>query len=214
MVNGVRVWQRVAWFYGLADQGLEEAPSRGETMTGFESLRVLLVDDNQHMRAIVTTVLAGVGVKQVRETRDGSEALEALRDWPADLAIVDFQMFPMDGVEFTRIVRNAPDSRNPYLPVIMMTGHSEKSRVFDARDAGVTEFVAKPLTAKAVLDRIQAVIYRPRPFVRTASYFGPDRRRRDDPAFTGPWLRSTDQDREAKAKAAADKAGELEWDEA
>ena len=112
---------------------------------GFESLRVLLVDDNQHMRAIVTTVLAGVGVRQVRETRDGAEALEALRDWPADLAIVDFQMFPVDGVEFTRMVRNAPDSRNPYLPIIMMTGHSEKSRVCDARDAGVTEFVAKPL---------------------------------------------------------------------
>jgi len=180
---------------------------------GFESLRVLLVDDNQHMRAIVTTVLAGVGVKHVRETRDGAEALEALRDWPADLAIVDFQMFPVDGVEFTRMVRNAPDSKNPYLPIIMMTGHSEKSRVFDARDAGVTEFVAKPLTAKAVLDRMQAVIYHPRPFVRTTSYFGPDRRRRDDPAFPGPWRRSTDQDRDAKAVGAG-KADELQWDEA
>ncbi len=180
--------------------------------TGFDSLRVLLVDDNQHMRAIVTTVLSGVGVKHVRETRDGSEALEALRDWPADLAIVDFQMFPLDGVEFTRMVRNAPDSKNPYLPIIMMTGHSEKSRVVEARDAGVTEFVAKPLTAKAVLDRIQAVIYHPRPFVRTAAYFGPDRRRRDDPAFPGPWLRSSDQGREAKALPG--KAEELQWDQA
>ena len=91
-------------------------------MSGLESLRVLLVDDNQHMRAIVTTVLAGVGVRHVRETRDGAEALESLRDWPADLAIVDFQMFPIDGVEFTRMVRTAPDSKNPYLPIIMMTG--------------------------------------------------------------------------------------------
>ena len=181
---------------------------------GFESLRVLLVDDNQHMRAIVTTVLAGVGVKQVHETRDGVEALEALREWPADLAIVDFQMFPVDGVEFTRMVRNAPDSKNPYLPIIMMTGHSEKSRVYEARDAGVTEFVAKPLTAKSVLDRMQAVIYHPRPFVRTNTYFGPDRRRRDDPAFSGPFLRSTDQDREANARTNAGKANELQWDEA
>ena len=138
--------------------------------------------------------------------------MEALRDWPADLAIVDFQMLPVDGVEFTRMVRNAPDSKNPYLPIIMMTGHSEKSRVVDARDAGVTEFVAKPLTAKAVLDRIQAVIYHPRPFVRSATYFGPDRRRRDEAGFPGPWLRSTDQNRQAKA---ADKpADELQWDQA
>ncbi len=176
--------------------------------TGFESLRVLLADDNQHMRAIVTTVLAGVGVKLLRDARDGSEALKVLREWPADLAIVDFQMFPMDGVEFTRMVRNAPDSKNPYLPIIMMTGHSERSRVMDARDAGVTEFVVKPLTAKAVLDRIQAVIYHPRPFVRTSSYFGPDRRRRDDPAYLGPRRRVTDK---GPAKPVAD---QLEWDEA
>lgn len=160
--------------------------------TGLESLRVLLADDNQHMRAIVVAVLAGAGVTQVRECRDGAEALEALREWPADLAIVDFQMSPLDGVDFTRTVRNAPDSQNPYLPIIMMTGHSARSRVFEARDAGVTEFVAKPVTAKAVLERIQAVIYKPRPFIRTDDYFGPDRRRRQDPYYRGPWRRSTD----------------------
>ena len=181
-------------------------------MSGLESLRVLLVDDNQHMRAIVTTVLVGVGVRHVRETRDGAEALEALRDWPADLAIVDFQMFPIDGVEFTRMVRTAPDSKNPYLPIIMMTGHSERTRVMEARDAGVTEFVAKPLTAKSVLERIQAVIYHPRTFVRAANYFGPDRRRRDDPAFTGPWLRAADEGRATKTAAAP--ADKLQWDEA
>lgn len=175
-------------------------------MSGLENLRVLLVDDNQHMRAIVTTVLAGVGVRHIRETRDGAEALEALKEWPADVAIVDFQMFPIDGVEFTRMVRNAPDSKNPYLPIVMMTGHSERSRVVEARDAGVTEFVAKPLTAKSVLDRLQAVIYRPRPFVRATSYFGPDRRRREDPAYQGPWRRAADEGkpRLAEAEAQAD----------
>ena len=165
--------------------------------SGLESLRVLLVDDNQHMRAIVMTVLHGVGLTFIREARDGSEALETLRDWQADLAIVDFQMFPLDGVEFTRLLRNAPDSVNVYLPIIMMTGHSERSRVVEARDAGVTEFVAKPVTAKSVLDRMQAVIYHPRPFVRSNSYFGPDRRRRQDPAYTGPWRRSTDEKEKA-----------------
>jgi CheY-like chemotaxis protein len=163
--------------------------------TGLESLRVLLVDDNQHMRAIVMTVLHGVGVGQVKEARDGSEALEMLRDFPADMAIVDFQMFPIDGVEFTRLVRNSSDSANPYLPIVMMTGHSEKSRVMEARDAGVTEFVAKPVTAKAVLDRINAVIFHPRPFIKSPDYFGPERRRRQDPTYPGPWRRSTDENK-------------------
>ena len=167
------------------------------------TMRVLLVDDNQHMRSIVSAVLAGVGVLQVRECWDGAEALDALRQWPADVAIVDYQMSPIDGVEFTKLVRNAADSPNPFLPIIMLTGHAERLRVMECRDAGVTEFVVKPVTARAVLDRLNNVIFKPRPFIRTAEYFGPCRRRRQDPAFEGPWRRSDDGER---AAAAAKKA--------
>ncbi|MFJ6024731.1 response regulator [Brevundimonas sp. NPDC092305] len=162
-------------------------------MSSLQAIQVLLVDDNQHMRAITSAVLGSAGMRKVIEATDGSSALEMLREHAIDLAIVDFNMFPLDGVEFTRLVRNSPDSANPYLPIIMMTGHSEKSRVYEARDAGVTEFVVKPITAKAVLDRIQAVIWRPRPFVKTESYFGPDRRRQANPNYKGPMRRSTDQ---------------------
>jgi CheY-like chemotaxis protein len=170
--------------------------------TPLSSVRVLLVDDNQHMRSIVAAVLAGVGVQHVRECCDGAEALDALRQWPADMAIVDFQMSPIDGVEFTRLVRQAADSPNPFLPIIMLTGHAARHRVEEARDAGVTEFVVKPVTARAVLDRINSVINKPRPFVRTKDYFGPDRRRRQDPAFQGPWRRTGDVEKSAEAAAA------------
>lgn len=147
---------------------------------GLGGLKVLLVDDNQHMRAIVGAILKGVGVRDVREATDGAEGLQALRDWPADIAIVDFRMSPLDGVEFTRLVRNAPDSANPYLPIIMMTGFADRPRVEEARDAGVTELVVKPVTARSVIDRLNAVVFRPRPFVKTPDYFGPRRRGIDD----------------------------------
>ncbi len=160
--------------------------------TGLESLRVLLVEDNAHMRHILQTMLAGVGLRQVREAADGHAALELLKSWAADFVVADFRMAPMDGVEFTRRVRCDADSANPYLPIIMMTGHADRTRVMEARDAGVTEFVVKPMTAQAVLDRINAVIHKPRPFVKCASYFGPDRRRRQDPRFPGPWRRNND----------------------
>jgi two-component system, chemotaxis family, chemotaxis protein CheY len=148
--------------------------------TGLESLRVLLVDDNTHMRSIVGTVLKGIGVRQLREAEDGADALQALRSWPADLAIIDFRMDPLDGAQFTRMVRNSPDSQNPYLPIIMMTGFSDRGRVFEARDAGVTEILTKPITTKSLIARLEAVIMRPRPFVRTDDYFGPLRRGIDD----------------------------------
>jgi two-component system, chemotaxis family, chemotaxis protein CheY len=85
----------------------------------------------------------------------------------------------------------------------MMTGHSEKSRVTEARDAGVTEFVVKPITAKAIFDRLNAVIFKPRPFVKTEGYFGPDRRRTDARGFKGPYRRATDAER---AQASGDSA--------
>lgn len=171
-------------------------------MASLSALKILVVDDNAHMRTITSAVLQSAGMRLVKEAADGGAALEILRDYPADLVIVDFNMFPLDGVEFTRLVRNSPDSANPYLPIIMMTGHSEKSRVYEARDAGVTEFVVKPITAKAILDRIQSVIFQPRPFVKTEGYFGPDRRRRDRPGYKGPMRRAGDQSRAPDSSAA------------
>ncbi len=161
-------------------------------MSALRHLNILLVDDNPHMRAITAAILRSSGIRNIREGSDGAMALNSLREHPTDLAIVDFNMFPLDGVEFTRLVRNSPDSVDPYLPIIMMTGHSEKGRVMEARDSGVTEFVVKPITAKAIFDRIQAVIVRPRAFVKTDGYFGPDRRRMSTAAYTGVKRRSTD----------------------
>jgi two-component system chemotaxis response regulator CheY len=161
-------------------------------MPSLAALQVLLVDDNPHMRTIASAVLKSAGIRKVIEAADGSAALEMLRHHAVDLALVDYKMFPLDGVEFTRLVRNSPDSVNPFLPIIMMTGHSGKERVYAARDAGVTEFLVKPITAKAVLDRIQSVIFKPRPFVKTEGYFGPDRRRVTPPNYRGPYRRATD----------------------
>ncbi len=168
-------------------------------MSFLKSVQILLVDDNQHMRAIASAILTSAGAIKIREVGDGAQALKALQEQPFDLAIVDFNMYPLDGVEFTRLVRNSADSADPYLPIIMMTGHSERSRVQEARDAGVNEFVVKPITAKAMLDRIQAVILRPRPFVRCNGYFGPDRRRMQRRDYEGPFRRSDDQARSAPA---------------
>ncbi len=156
------------------------------------NLRFLLVDDNHHMRAIVGAILKGVGVKHVREAMDGAEALQALRDGPVDIAVIDFKMTPLDGVQFTHLVRNSTDSVDPFLPIIMLTGFAERNRVFEARDAGVTEIVVKPVTARSLLDRINTVIFKPRPFVRSSGYFGPCRRRRDETRYAGPYRRSTD----------------------
>ena len=149
-------------------------------MSGFKTLKILLVEDNQHMRTIVREILKGAGITQVQEAHDGADALEALQHFPADIAIVDFNMAPVDGIDFTRTLRKAPANCNPMMPVVMITGHSERTRVEEARDAGVNEFVVKPLTAVSLLARINTVVLYPRPYIKTRNFIGPERRRRSD----------------------------------
>lgn len=157
-----------------------------------ELLKILLVDDNHHMRVLLAEILRALGIQQIFEANDGAEGLQAMRAHNIDLVMTDLSMQPLDGIDFVRLIRNSPDSPNQLVPIIMVTGHSTLRRITEARDAGVNEFLVKPLTAKGVIDRLNLVIDHPRPFIRTADYFGPDRRRRNDPKFQGPWRRSTD----------------------
>jgi PleD family two-component response regulator len=144
-------------------------------------LNVLVVDDNKHMVALVKSILHALRIRNIHDAGDGAGAFIELRQFLADMVICDMLMQPLDGIEFTRLVRNANDSPNVYVPIIMMTGYTERFRVIEARDAGVTEFLAKPLSARGLHSRIIEVIEHPRPFVRTATFFGPDRRRRQIP---------------------------------
>ena len=159
----------------------------------FDLLKILLVDDNHHMRVLLTEILRAIGVRQVFEAADGAEALQMMRTHAIDIVMTDLAMQPLDGIDFVRLVRNSPDSPHPMIPVIMITGHSTIRRVAEARDVGVTEFLSKPVTARGVIERISRVVDHPRPFVRSADYFGPDRRRREDQSYQGPYRRTTDK---------------------
>jgi two-component system chemotaxis response regulator CheY len=158
----------------------------------FDLLKILLVDDNHHMRILLGEILRAIGVKHLFEAADGGQALQFLRREPVDIVMTDLAMQPLDGIDFVRLIRNSADSPAPMIPVIMITGHSTMRRIGEARDAGVNEFLAKPVTARGVIQRITEIVERPRQFIRTADYFGPDRRRRNDPHYGGPKRRSAD----------------------
>ncbi|HEY2659315.1 MAG TPA: response regulator [Caulobacteraceae bacterium] len=159
----------------------------------YDLLNILLVDDNQHMRVLLTEILRAIGVRNIYEANDGAQALQVMRNHPVDIIMTDLQMQPLDGIDFVRLLRKSTDSPNPMCPVIMITGHSTLRRVAEARDVGVTEFLSKPVTARGVLQRIGLVVEHPRAFVRTDDYFGPDRRRRSDPTYAGPRRRAMDR---------------------
>jgi DNA-binding response OmpR family regulator len=78
------------------------------------------------------------------------------------------------------------------MPILMLTAHTEASRVAAARDAGVSGFIKKPISARLLFDRVANALTDTRAFVRAADFFGPDRRRGETPGYAGPWRRESD----------------------
>jgi CheY-like chemotaxis protein len=157
-------------------------------------LRFLVVDDHENMRHILGAVLRGYGFTEVRECGDGASALKLLLYFRPDIVITDFSMPEVDGIAFAQNIR-ALDDPLRYVPIILVTGHASATLVLTARDAGVNEVLAKPVTGRNLADRIRRIIEEERVHVTTADYVGPDRRRGQHPDYAGPWRREDDAER-------------------
>jgi DNA-binding response OmpR family regulator len=158
----------------------------------FGGMSVLVVDDSRNMRRILTQLLRSFGFVDIRYAGDGQAALEELRIGGVDIAILDWHMKPMNGLDFIRQIRSEATSPDPFLPIIMLTGFSELARVKLARDCGVNEILTKPVSPEALYARLTSIVRQPRPYVETRSFFGPDRRRREAGKFQGPYRRRRD----------------------
>ncbi len=147
----------------------------------FSELRVLLVDDHEPMREVLRDILRELGFRDIQQAQNGEKALRVLPFFQPDILITDYMMQPVNGLELIRKVRAGEAEVDRFLPIIMISSHTEAHEVLRARDAGTTEFLAKPLSARLLFNRLKSLIENPRPFVEADEYFGPDRRRRVEP---------------------------------
>ncbi len=136
-------------------------------------LRILILDDNANDRARIRDGLVDLGIADVRMANDPLAALDAMRARAVDVLVTERYL---SFVRFLRTDRKRPAS---HVPIVMVSFHSRQADVHEARDAGVDEFLAKPVDAPRLLDRIVAAVGRSRPFVECEAYVGPDRRRAD-----------------------------------
>ena len=162
-------------------------------------LKVLIADDHTITARLIGDLLRAAGVGQVEIAIDGLKAREMLKFWDPHILFADWNMPLMDGLELTRSIRRAAVVRdrmipNPQIPVIMLTAMRSHRDVEAARLAGVNEFVIKPFTPASVLSRVQMVLTKPRPFIVSDKYIGPDRRRRAEISYSGPMRRAVDPD--------------------
>ncbi|MCB9983576.1 MAG: response regulator [Rhodospirillales bacterium] len=158
----------------------------------FEKLSVLIIEDTIPMLKLVSSVLETLGVGNIYTAANGQEGYKTFCENTPDIIITDWHMYPTSGIELVDKIRNNPASPNRMIPIVMMTGFSVLPRVEQARDTGVTEFLVKPFSANDLARRIAYVINRPRDFIETPDYFGPDRRRRKGESYKGPYRRISD----------------------
>ncbi|MGI9415634.1 MAG: response regulator [Hyphomicrobiales bacterium] len=142
--------------------------------TQFERLSFAIIEDNAHVRRLLRTILHSFGCREVYEADDGASGLEVLDSHVPDIVITDLDMPVFDGFDLVRTIRNPKACKTPKVPIIMLTGYAEKSNVLRARDLGVTEFICKPFSADTLYKRIRTIVERPRPFVETKHYYGPE----------------------------------------
>ncbi len=141
------------------------------------SLAILVVDDSDNMRKLLRAILSTLDVTPTVEVATATDALRALQEFPINLVITDLEMDPVSGIELVRMIRSNGDSAKQMVPIIMLTGHTDRHLVEEARDVGIDEFVAKPVSHETLYDRIIEILDNLRPFVISKSYYGPDRRR-------------------------------------
>lgn len=145
------------------------------------AVKVLIVDDNLHMHRIVSEILGAMQIREIRACADPEQALEEAAKWGPDIVIADLAMESMDGLTLVREIRTGQKSPDPFVPIVVLSGHTDLQSVMKARDAGANDVLTKPVSTEALYKRVIGLIERPRPFVKTRSYFGPCRRRRERP---------------------------------
>ena len=158
-----------------------------------DRIKILVIEDTKPMLDLISSVLDAIGVGQVYTTTNAEEGCEITKKVDPDIIFCDWEMPGFNGIEFTKEVRTNHAYSNRTVPIILITGYGMISKVGEARDAGVTEYIVKPFTAAQLSKRIEYVVHNPRDFIESKNYTGPDRRRKQDPSYKGPFRRDSDK---------------------
>ena len=139
-------------------------------------LVILVADPNAYARRITNGILRGFGANKVLEVEQTLSLFQVLSGQKIDILLCDTRLPPHGGLMLTRTIRRNSNNENRTIPILLMSSDTGESTIKNARDAGANIVVAKPMSPKSLYDRLAWIAFNPRPFIDTATYFGPDRR--------------------------------------
>ena len=139
-------------------------------------LVILVADPNAYARRVTNGILRGFGANKVLEVEHAMSLFQVLSGQKIDILLCDTRLPPHGGLMLTRTIRRNSNNENRTIPILLMSSDTGESTIKNARDAGANIVVAKPMSPKSLYDRLAWIAFNPRPFIDTATYFGPDRR--------------------------------------
>jgi DNA-binding response OmpR family regulator len=147
-----------------------------------EDTAILILQGSVTETDIYAQMLSGFGAKSLHRTETKADAMALLARAPMDLIVVDARLPDGDGYEFVAELRRSAGNPNIFAPVLMLSGHTPRSKVERARDCGAHFVISKPVSPVVLLERILWIARETRIFVECEAYVGPERRFK----FEGP----------------------------
>ena len=121
-----------------------------------EGLRILIIDDNAHIRQLLRTILYAVGIRAIDVAEDGVSGFDSFCRLEYDLVFTDYEMEPISGLDLADMIRTSRKSPNPYVPIIMISSYSDEERVQGAQVDGIVIGVGVADAADAPASHVQA----------------------------------------------------------
>ena len=143
----------------------------------FADINIVICDSDHATAVMVKKILSTLGCNRIFVVHDGQSVLDLMKEEKIDLIVTEWQTRTLSGIDMTMFLRQSLDSVNRMIPIVMLTARNSRKDIQTARDAGVTEYVVKPFSAKTLLERLYEVVQEPRGFVISKTFIGPDRRR-------------------------------------
>ncbi len=162
---------------------LERAPI--DSKLNFCKLTMLIVDPNKFSGQLTRDICLGFGFGTVLVVENSLEAIGILGSDEIDVVICDWSLHPHGGAEFIHHVRASPGIRNNCIPIVVLTAICDRETITAARDAGVHDFLTRPLVMGRLVTCLGRILGMPQGFIRSKNYVGPDRRRKQLP-LAGP----------------------------
>lgn len=154
----------------------------------FATMTALVVDSHDFSRKLTSDLCRGFQFKNVVSSSCPHQAMEHLESRQIDIVLTDWSFRSQNGEEFIKRIRNPNRHHNSHVAMMVLTGMSDEDTVAKARNAGATDFLARPLGMDRLISRMTKVLSTPSPFVHVPGYFGPDRRKQSR-THSGPCRR-------------------------